>query len=326
VVENNPTGYAQVYQEEKPNGFPVVTYVYGLEQISRTDQLASVTSYYVHDGHGSVRALTDVNGNVTDTYDYDAFGNLIHSTGTSANNYLFAGEQFDPDLNLYYNRARYLNTSTGRFWTMDEFQGDPFAPESLHKYFYANADPANRKDPDGRSSVAEEVEVAGISEDLDALNAEANFTVKKILNAKVVDVYSCGQTFFAFPFIHCWVYANQPGNSGPRYDIGVPRGQRGPGLILGSVSGFLDISETTLEEVRAEANLRFNKEASLSELGFVEWNAAIVAEFEFQGIVEDAIRYNTNYSFNTVTNDAINCVTFTGFAVVAAKRIAASAP
>jgi|SRR5579872_572165 len=56
------------------------------------------------------------------TYDYDAFGNLIHSSTTLAsptpNNYLFAGEQFDPDLNLYYNRARYLNVSTGRFWSM----------------------------------------------------------------------------------------------------------------------------------------------------------------------------------------------------------------
>jgi hypothetical protein len=67
----NPTGYTQMVGEELPNGYPVVT---------------------------------DVNGTVTDTYDYDAFGNLIHSTGTSLNNYLFAGEQFDPDLNLYYNR------------------------------------------------------------------------------------------------------------------------------------------------------------------------------------------------------------------------------
>jgi RHS repeat-associated protein len=55
------------------------------------------------------------------TYDYDAYGNLIHSTGTTPNNCLFAGEQFDPDLGLYYNRARYLNTSTGRFWSMDSF-------------------------------------------------------------------------------------------------------------------------------------------------------------------------------------------------------------
>jgi YD repeat-containing protein len=79
VVTNNPTGYAQVVGEELPNGYPVVTYMYGLEQLSRTDQNAGVTKYYVHDGHGSVRALTDVNGNVTDTYDYDAFGMVLRA-------------------------------------------------------------------------------------------------------------------------------------------------------------------------------------------------------------------------------------------------------
>jgi len=41
----------------------------------------------------------------TDTYDYDAFGNLINSTGSTPNNCLFAGEQFDPALGVYYNRA-----------------------------------------------------------------------------------------------------------------------------------------------------------------------------------------------------------------------------
>jgi RHS repeat-associated protein len=48
-----------------------------------------------------------------------AFGNLIHSTGTTPNNYRYPGEQYDPDRHLYYNRARYLNTTTGRFWSMD---------------------------------------------------------------------------------------------------------------------------------------------------------------------------------------------------------------
>ena len=114
VDVNNPTGYAQVLQEIPPNNFPV-QYYYGLELLERYDTNNSrAVRYYVHDGHGSVRALTDSSGNVTDTYDYDAFGNEIHSTGTSPNNYLFAGEQYDPDLNLYYNRARYLNTNTGR--------------------------------------------------------------------------------------------------------------------------------------------------------------------------------------------------------------------
>jgi len=91
----------------------------------------------------------------TVTYDYDAFGVLIHSTGSTPNNYLFAGEQFDPDLNLYYNRARYLNTSTGRFWTMDTFEGTTTEPLSLHKYLYASGSPVDQLDPDGHDDIAE---------------------------------------------------------------------------------------------------------------------------------------------------------------------------
>jgi len=132
-------------------------YAYGLEQISRQrtyydythGQWVNEQVYYVHDGHGSVRALTDATGAVTDTYDYDAFGNLIHSTGTTPNNYLFAGEQFDPDLGLYYNRARYLNTSTGRFWNMDTHEGDDEDPTTLHKYVYVGDEPTDRADPSG---------------------------------------------------------------------------------------------------------------------------------------------------------------------------------
>ncbi len=83
------------------------------------------------------------------TYDYDAFGNLIHSTGTTLNNYLFAGEQFDPDLGLYFNRARYLNTNTGRFWSMDTLEGYSSDSSSLHKYLYCFGNAVNCLDPSG---------------------------------------------------------------------------------------------------------------------------------------------------------------------------------
>jgi RHS repeat-associated protein len=86
---------------------------------------------------------------VTDTYDYDAFGNLVNQTGTTPNNYLFAGEQYDPALSLYYNRARYLNTTTGRFWSMDSYEGDKQQPSSLQKYLYVYADPVDNVDPCG---------------------------------------------------------------------------------------------------------------------------------------------------------------------------------
>jgi RHS repeat-associated protein len=92
---------------------------------------------------------------VTDSYDYDAFGNLINSTGSTPNNYLFAGEQYDPALSLYYNRARYLNTTTGRFWSMDTSEGDDENPISLHKYLYAGENPANMTDPSGHDDLAE---------------------------------------------------------------------------------------------------------------------------------------------------------------------------
>ena len=160
VSDSNPTGYAQVLNESfsgstSGNREASHTYVYGLERISETrsylvnSQSLTQRIFYVYDGHGSVRALTDSTGAVTDTYDYDAFGKLIHSTGTTPNIYLYSGEQFDPDLKLYYNRARYLNVSTGRFWSMDAFEGDPEAPLSLHKYLFVGADPIDAVDPSG---------------------------------------------------------------------------------------------------------------------------------------------------------------------------------
>ena len=97
--------------DELQGGAVSRTYSYGLALISERQTLAAapVTSFYGFDGHGSVRYLTSSTAAVTDTYDYDAFGNLVSSTGTTPNNYLFAGEQFDPALGIYYNRARYYD-------------------------------------------------------------------------------------------------------------------------------------------------------------------------------------------------------------------------
>jgi RHS repeat-associated protein len=111
------------------------------------------TSLYGVDGHGSVRFLMNPSGAITDTYDYDAFGILIHQTGSTPNVYLYCGEQYDADLGFYYNRARYLNSLTGRFITKDLQEGDPEEPDSQHAYLYAQANPVNRTDPSGFASV-----------------------------------------------------------------------------------------------------------------------------------------------------------------------------
>jgi len=170
VDTQNPTGYAQVVTETTGN--TTRQYVLALERVSeRIAGGTTTTRFYDYDGHGSVRALTDTTGNVTDTYDYDAFGNLLHSTGTTPNVYLYSGEQFDPDLNLYYNRARYLNVSTGRFWSTDTLQGRDTQPLSLHKYIYASADPVDRVDPSGNDDMVELAASFGISSTINSFNS-----------------------------------------------------------------------------------------------------------------------------------------------------------
>lgn len=146
----NPTGYAQVV-DELQSGTVTRTYSYGLERISENQALNSTwtPSFYGYDGHGSVRQLTNSTGAVTDTYDYDAFGNIVSQTGSTPNNYLYAGEQFDPAIDLYYNRARYLNTTTGRFWSIDTYEGNDQDPLSLHKYLYAEGNPVDHMDRGG---------------------------------------------------------------------------------------------------------------------------------------------------------------------------------
>jgi YD repeat-containing protein len=112
----NPTGYAQVL-EEIVNGAAQREYTYGLQRIDE-DQIVNnvwTPTFYGYDGSGTARQLINAAGTVTDTYEFDAFGNKIISTGTTANNYLYDGEQYDPDLGLYNLRARYYNPQTGRF-------------------------------------------------------------------------------------------------------------------------------------------------------------------------------------------------------------------
>ena len=124
-----------------------ITYTYGDDLISQSR--GATTHIYHYDGLGSTRALSGATDTLTDTYDYDAFGELLNQTGSTENNYLFTGEQYDPNLGQYYLRARYYNPATGRFTQMDAWMGVDSDPITLNKYVYANVDPVNMVDPSG---------------------------------------------------------------------------------------------------------------------------------------------------------------------------------
>ena len=152
----NPTGLPQV-MEEVVGGAVERVYTYGLQRISESQIIDNqwTPSFYGYDGGGNVRQLTNLAGAFTDTYEYDAWGNEINHTGTTPNNYLYRGEQYDSDLGLYYLRARYYNPNTGRFMSRDPEEGTSTNPASLHKYLYAGGDPVNGMDPYGQEEQVE---------------------------------------------------------------------------------------------------------------------------------------------------------------------------
>jgi len=157
VVDPNMP-YAQVLEEHGPAGAKL--YAYGNDMLNI--QGPDGTHWFDYDGLGSVRALTDASGTLTDTYIYEAFGSVAHRTGTTANDFRFTGEQYDEALEMYYLRARYYEPGTGRFGQQDRRSGNPANPVTFNKYIYTNANPINNTDPSGLFSIPEITTSLGI--------------------------------------------------------------------------------------------------------------------------------------------------------------------
>lgn len=111
-------------------------------------------AYYHADGLGSVKALSDGAGALTDTYEYAAFGEVLGHSGASGQPYRFAGEYFDPLAGMQYHRARWYDPQVGRFAVMDRLLGMQSRPITLHKYVYGNNNPITYTDPSGRFGIS----------------------------------------------------------------------------------------------------------------------------------------------------------------------------
>jgi RHS repeat-associated protein len=147
-------GLSQVVLEGSSTTAVSAYYVRGDDLISVIRPQAggpAVVRNYHADGLGSIRALTDEAGLVTDTWQFEAFGSVVSHTGSDPNAYLFAGEMLDPNVGWAYHRARWMDPRVGRFGSMDLAQGAEADPTSLHRYTYTSGDPASWIDPSGLS-------------------------------------------------------------------------------------------------------------------------------------------------------------------------------
>jgi RHS repeat-associated protein len=155
IDANNHTGYAQVLEElPTVGGTPNMSYVIGNDVLAQCGPTVTTPSYFLQDGHGSNRQLTQLNATVTSHYSYEAYGAVQGSSSTTANaaptTKLYCGEQYDSNLQMYNLRTRYYDPSNGRFNQRDTFAGNNEDPQTLHRYLYANCDPVNVIDPLGQ--------------------------------------------------------------------------------------------------------------------------------------------------------------------------------
>jgi RHS repeat-associated protein len=148
--------YGDVVSEYNSSGSTLASYVLGGNSLISQNR-SGTTSYFLGDGQGSTRALTNSTGGVTDTYSYTAFGELFNSSGTTVNLYRYTGQQFDSLTGLYDLRARYYNPALGRFLSQDTYPYNIGNPVELNRYVYAANDPINLTDPTGNAALAEYV-------------------------------------------------------------------------------------------------------------------------------------------------------------------------
>jgi len=84
-------------------------------------------------------------GTISDTYDYDPFGNPTGSIGSFVQPFKYTGREADAETGLYYYRARYYDPAIGRFLNEDPkrfLSGSNF-------YSYVKNNSTNLVDPFG---------------------------------------------------------------------------------------------------------------------------------------------------------------------------------
>ncbi|MEO7065328.1 MAG: RHS repeat-associated core domain-containing protein [Rhodanobacter sp.] len=111
---------------------------------------ADTVTYVYTDPQGTVLAEADAQGNIIARYDYAPYGAPVASLGSPPDGPGYTGHVNDPDTGLVYMQARYYDPAVGRFLSTDPVVPSAGALFGFNRYDYANNNPINHTDPDGR--------------------------------------------------------------------------------------------------------------------------------------------------------------------------------
>ncbi|KLU07314.1 biogenesis of outer membrane [Rhodopirellula islandica] len=158
-------------------------YVYnGTDVLATSDESGSVTQRMLHgpavdqilaiedvasggvlwalvDHLGSVRDVIDSDGTVENHLVYDAYGNVVSETDTDVDFlYGFTGRERDEASGLNYHRARYFDTSNGRWMSQDPIR---FKAGDYNLYRYVGNEATRFNDPSGLIQASDDEMIGG---------------------------------------------------------------------------------------------------------------------------------------------------------------------
>jgi len=142
-------------QERDASNDPIAQYTMGLglESMRRGgegDLDNGSTSFFHYDALGSTQELTNAGENVTATYRYNAWGQILVHTGTTTNPHTYGGRAryYEvPTVQFHLLGLRFYDPALGRFVTTDLII-------TVNPYVYGTSRPAAMMDPSGLRATA----------------------------------------------------------------------------------------------------------------------------------------------------------------------------
>jgi RHS repeat-associated protein len=117
-------------------------------------QTGGTVTYVYTDPQGTPLAEADASGNITATFEYTPYGTYApqgtSTPGPAPQGPGYTGHVNDPETNLVYMQARYYDSTTGRFLSVDPIGPASSRAYDFARYVYAHDNPVINEDPNGQ--------------------------------------------------------------------------------------------------------------------------------------------------------------------------------
>jgi RHS repeat-associated protein len=122
-------------------------YLAGMNRVAMRSN--GVLNYLLSDHLGSTALMTDNLGNIVSEQRYKAWGETRYSSSAANTDYLYTGQREVSDIGLYFYKARWYDSSLGRFSQADTIVPGAGDPRAWDRYAYVKNSPVVYNDPSG---------------------------------------------------------------------------------------------------------------------------------------------------------------------------------